>query len=465
MFLPPTNLSYLFYSLQGKLAIHCACEFRAPLSILRLLIEKNSKSLNEFLCIVAERPPRNYGKKSEAFLAERLNMLIVNQGLSSNLYDCAAIDGTGLELQVIYGEWDAVTIMRFVTPLLWGKWRDHCLLSQHSASGIGELLLDALIKAPKGVPKMTLADALNRWSMLDVLLGEDNETLLAVIRATAWCANQNKLIEIDKYLSENQPILSEAVSLLGISSKDQQEIDSHYWSVLWGVVKLRGRLNCTMGELVAKANVSWPSNLLANPISTYHEPSFRKLLQRDNMGKVKAFAVTRCLAYLAVHDYQPSSEALSPWEIVKHLKLKSAYMNVLNARYAGTKVPTLDSCGRRLGVTRERVRQIEAKCGKLSQIMHHSESATAWLSINIDNIWWQLSADGGVTVDSKDESELALEKKLGNDYRLGLLLANKSIIQILDGSGLRTENGWVSKIKGSREIVIKLSGKVKVVDI
>ena len=97
--------------------------------------------------------------------------------------------------------------------------------------------------------------------------------------------------------------------------------------------------------------------------------------------------------------------------------------------------------------------------------MQQSESALAWLKLNIDNIWAKLSADGGVTVDSKDESDIALEKKLGNEYRLALLLANIGIIKLLDSSGNRTENGWSSKTKGAGEIVIRLSGKVKVVDI
>jgi hypothetical protein len=423
------------------------------------------KSLNEFLCIVAERSPLNYGKKSETTLAECLNKFIVNQNLSSSLQG-VSIDGTiGLELQVIYGEWDAVTIMRFIDPPLWSKWRDNCLLSPHKTKEIAQLLSDALIKSPNGVPKITLVDALNRWSTLDALHGENNDTLLSVIRAAAWCANQPKLSKIENYLIENRAILSEAISLLESSSKHQQEIDTHSWSVMWGIVKLRGKLNCCMGELVSKANVSWPSNLLKDPISIYHEKSLQQLLQRENIGKVKALALARCLAYLAIFGYEPSSEALPPWEIVKLLKLKTTYTNVLNIRYAGRIVPTLDACGKRIGITRERVRQIEAKCRKLSKIMHYSESATAWLNINIENIWSQLSADGGVTVDSKDESDLALEKKLNGEYRLGLLLADKSIIQLLEASGSRTENGWSSKTKGVGNIVIKLSGKVKVVDI
>jgi hypothetical protein len=97
--------------------------------------------------------------------------------------------------------------------------------------------------------------------------------------------------------------------------------------------------------------------------------------------------------------------------------------------------------------------------------MQQSDSSLAWLKLNIDNIWEQLSADGGVTVDSKDESELALEKKLGNEYRLALLLANIGIIQLLDNSANRTESGWASKVKGEADIVIRLSGKVRVVGI
>jgi hypothetical protein len=97
--------------------------------------------------------------------------------------------------------------------------------------------------------------------------------------------------------------------------------------------------------------------------------------------------------------------------------------------------------------------------------MQQSNSALAWLRLNIENIWAKLSADGGVTVDSKDESNFALEKKLGNECRLALLLANIGVVELLDASGNRTENGWSSKTKGAGEIVIRLSGKVKVVDI
>lgn len=422
-------------------------------------------SLNEFLGIIGSRSPRNYGRKSEYYLAECLQGVIAGQELASGLSDGDAIDGYGVELRIVYGELDAVTTMRYVKPSLWADWRNRALESQFKDLKLLQHLSNALMAPPVQVPDVTLSAALDRWRTLDALLAEDNSTLLSVIRATVWCANLSKLSDIESYLEENPCILSEAKELLDAPIQLECRLDFHSWNILWGIIKLRGVSGCGMGEVVAKANVSWPSNRLADPISMYYESSSHGLLQRDRMGRVKAAAVERCVAYLAVHGHKPTDNPLSPWEVVKLLNLKEAYLNVLNARYAGERVSTLDACGKRLGVTRERVRQIEAKCGKLALLMHQSERCLAWLKLHIDNIWGQLSADGGVTVDSKDESELALEKKLKNEYRLGLLLANTGIMQLLDTTGIRSENGWSSKTKGTGDIVIKLSGKVKVVDI
>lgn len=422
-------------------------------------------SLNEFLAIIARKSPRNYGRKSEYYLAECLQGVIVEQDLASGLSDDVSIDGSGIELLVLYGELDAVTTMQHVKPSIWSEWRSRSLESQFKDQKLSQHLSDALMATPTQIPDITLGEALARWRTLDALLVEDNSTLLSVIRATAWCANRAKLCDIKLYLDENPCLLSKAKELLHSAAKLECQLDVHDWNILWGVLKLRCVSGCGMGEVVTKANVSWPSNRLADPISAYYERSSDELLQRDRMGRIKAAAIERCVAYLAVHGHESTGTPLSPWEIVDLLKLKSAYLNVLNARYAGERVSTLDACGKRLGITSERVRQIEAKCGKLAQLMHQSERCLAWLKLHIDNIWGQLSADGGVTVDSKDESELALEKKLKCEYRLGLLLANVGIIQLLDSTGIRSENGWSSKTKGAGDIMIKLSGKVRVVDI
>ena len=431
-----------------------------------VFIDLGCKSINEFLGIVSGQSPRNYGKKSESILAESLNKVIVNQGLVSGVIEGVPFVGHGIEFQVIYGELDAVTMMRYVKPDLWNEWRDRSLASPFKELKLAQHLKDALMLMPIGVPDLTLSDALNRWYTLDDLLCENNATLLAVIRTTAWCANQTKFSDMGTYLKENPSLLSEAHSLLYSSPENKvQKLNIHAWNILWGVVKQRGILNCGMGEVVVKANANWPSNRLTDPISLYYEASPQELLGRDRMGRIKALAVERCVAHLAIYGHLASDAPVAPWDIVKLLNLKAAYLNVLNVRYAGARVPTLDACGKQLGLTRERIRQIEAKCGKLSQFMQQSVSSLAWLKLNIDNIWEQLSADGGVTVDSKDESELALEKKLGNEYRLALLLANIGIIQLLDSSANRTESGWASKVKGEADIVIRLSGKVRVVGI
>ncbi len=423
------------------------------------------ESINEFLGVVAKCSPRNYGKKSEAFLAECLHNLIVNLGLVSGLSEGISVEGQGVELRVIFAELDAVTTMRYVSPGLWAEWRVRSLGSPFNELTLSDHLSDALIALPVGVPVLKLSDALNRWPSIEALFSEGNSTLLSVIRATAWCANQGRFADISSYLEENPNLLLEARSLLDSSPQSQAQLDMHAWNVLWGIVKLRGLMSCGMGEIVAKANVNWPSNHLTDPISMYYEPSLQRLLARERMGKVKALAVERCLALLAINGHLASDAPVAPWDIVKLIKLKESYLKVLNVRYAGDRVPTLDACGKTMGLTRERIRQIEAKCAKLAKSMQQSNSALAWLKMNIDNIWAELSADGGVTVDSKDESELALEKKLGNEYRLGLLLANIGIIQLLNLTANRTESGWSSRVKGESDIVIRLSGKVKVVNI
>lgn len=156
-------------------------------------------SLNEFLGIIRSRSPRNYGRKSECYLAECLQGVIAGQELTSGLSDGAAIDSYGVELRIVYGELDAVSTMRYVKPSLWADWRSRALESQFKDLKLLQHLSSALMAPPVQVPDVTLSAALDRWRTLDALLAEDNSTLLSVIRATLWCANSPKLYDIESY--------------------------------------------------------------------------------------------------------------------------------------------------------------------------------------------------------------------------------------------------------------------------
>jgi hypothetical protein len=110
-----------------------------------VFIDLGCESINDFLAKVARQSPRNYGKKSESYLAECLNKMIVNHGLVSGLSEGVSVVGHGIELQVVYGGLDSVTMMRYVKPGLWAEWRERCLGSPFRELKLSQHLDDALL--------------------------------------------------------------------------------------------------------------------------------------------------------------------------------------------------------------------------------------------------------------------------------------------------------------------------------
>ena len=124
--------------------------------------------------------------------------------------------------------------------------------------------------------------------------------------------------------------------------------------------------------------------------------------------------------------------------------LNKRQISILKLRYLGNRVQTLDSVGKILNVTRERIRQIEEKTCSLVKELGMCSIAKTWLMNNSQLIWNSLSTDGGFTV-SGCESEISMNHRLIGKFQLGLRLADLHASDLLDEISDKVDDWWIQR--------------------
>lgn len=171
------------------------------------------------------------------------------------------------------------------------------------------------------------------------------------------------------------------------------------------------------------------------------------MLERKNFGRIKLRTVIRCFAFAAIDS--PSAPrldgAISPYAAIELLRLPAAEGRCIKLRYGEAGFRTLDACGTKLGVTRERIRQIEGKVFEKLRMLGHAESVKNWLHSQASTVWDELSNQGAlIRRDTFSDSSYLKQKP---ELALGLAIVDLALADLLDLVGERTEKGnWVYRV-------------------
>jgi hypothetical protein len=424
------------------------------------------RSLGEFIEKATSTHTRNLAHKSFKILAEALHAVVSGEKVVKSAgSDKNYSNGGFLALMVLYADIQTLRHDFILEDSTVRAWFEKVNYGQHGRLFISEILSKAYSKPQTVLPEIPLLDAVDRRGGLDALLGEIDNEIVWIIRAIAWLANEATLGRLDELINSAPDFSSRALGIINSKNLDILDVMQDDWDLWWGIVHLRDARKYTMAKIAVESGLDWQTNELSETIGAYYEKSPSMLLGRRSIGKKKFLRITKMLAYLAVKGCAESETSIDPWKAVEVLNLNSRNLRVIKIRYGGDSVPTLDMCGKQFGITRERIRQIEAKVASAANYSGLNKRAIIWLEENALDIWQQLSRDGGVTVDAIDESPVALRRKLNADCRLIFLLSGLEVIDFLGRVGIKTEFGWQSKTRGVEAIKIKLSGRHKIVNI
>jgi hypothetical protein len=217
------------------------------------------------------------------------------------------------------------------------------------------------------------------------------------------------------------------------------------WRKWWGIIEQAGLLDLPIGKVAARNGIDWPTNRMRVSISTYRTDRPSDLLGKARLGKKRVQAIMACVRALAEKGFDTNQALpMTCTEAAKAAHVEKDHFEILELRFLKGQLRTLDSCGKVLKVTRERVRQIEKGCIEKIRIAGYRDNLRAWLRANSNNIWSLLSDDDGLTVNG-GSSENSLNNKLPGEYQLALSIADMYASEILDEVGDRIDDWWVKR--------------------
>lgn len=217
------------------------------------------------------------------------------------------------------------------------------------------------------------------------------------------------------------------------------------WRNWWKAIEAAGMLEFPIGKVAALNGIDWPSNRMKDPICSYRTGRPGDLLGKERLGKKRVQAIMACVRALAENGANAGGTLpMTCSEAATAAHIEDDHAKVLKLRFLQGKLRTLDSCGKVLNKTRERVRQIEKLCIERIRIAGFRDNLRAWLKINSNKIWEMLSDDNGMTV-SGGRSENSVNNRLPGEYQLALLIADMNASEILDEVGDRIDDWWAKR--------------------
>ena len=312
---------------------------------------------------------------------------------------------------------------------------------------LAELCADIQQVAPDKNGTLKLRDVLSTASAHDL-----NEPPAHGVQAdllivcTVWAAFKNKYPceTFESHLAKLDNLKAAVRADLALSPKKGEGELPGFWHVWRFIISLRGHLDRKIGEIAINLGDKWPSNRFNETLRDYVVDYPDQLLKRKNFGRIKLRTVIRCFAFAAIDSPSapPLDGAISPYAAIELLRLPAAEGRCIKLRYGEGGFRTLDACGTRLGVTRERIRQIEGKVFEKLLILGHAESVKNWLHAQASTVWDELSNQGAlIRRDTFSDSSYLRQKP---ELALGLAIVDLGVADLLDLVGERTEKGnWV----------------------
>lgn len=338
---------------------------------------------------------------------------------------------------------------RMLRPFTWPTWVRLALRGEAANKALGEICGRISCKVIEAKRPTSLREALESMghhspSMAQGLAGISPDI---IIKATVWAAFSNFYHGkdlVDSYLQAWPRIAEDAEHLLSHRRANDSEESARwpwrYWLLL---VALRGDGARKVGEIAMVIKDGWPSNRIREELNQYIVEKPNQLISRRGIGRKKVRTIVRCFAHAAIHGPgNPEMADGDPISLLKSLNLPTLYNKALRLRFAKRGIQTLEFCGMAVGVTRERVRQMEKKAAKLAKATGKHLLARKWLEKNRERAWAAMSLDGGMTVDPTSTGN-SFHAKLPGDIQLGLLLGDMLADELMDMCGNKVDDWWV----------------------
>jgi hypothetical protein len=238
------------------------------------------------------------------------------------------------------------------------------------------------------------------------------------------------------YDSKQEVQCSKQVSVDSTTSK---------WRKWWGIIEKAGLMDFPIGKVAARNGIDWPTNRMRVSISTYRTDRPSDLLGKARLGKKRVQAIMDCVRALAEKGFETNQALpMTCKEAAKAAHIEEDHFEILELRFLKGQLRTLDSCGKILKLTRERVRQVEKGCIEKIRIAGYRDNLRVWLRANSNNIWNLLSDDDGMTVNG-GISDNGLNNRLPGEYQLALSIADMYASEILDEVGDRIDDWWAKR--------------------
>ena len=238
------------------------------------------------------------------------------------------------------------------------------------------------------------------------------------------------------------------------------------WSSITEDLKTLRPKNFAIGEAADLVGERWPPSRYKEPLYEYLTNDPRDLFNHHGIGKKKAASLFKCIVKLWLRhrlsggapggqvdeSFQKVAAAIAAGKLSQGLteafvlsELKPSAIRILNLRFglSGSPPSTLEQCGEALGVTRERVRQIE-KAAKARLVARPDLlSALQQGLAAIQKALHARIADVPETFVSNSHSDLDYYTALGGWEGLLIDLCHGGVITWLNTTLQPTADGWL----------------------
>lgn len=215
----------------------------------------------------------------------------------------------------------------------------------------------------------------------------------------------------------------------------------------WKKIKENNRYDLVVVRITDLLAIKWPENYLYKRLSEYHFQTPRQMLKMDKFGKKKLQSLIMAIAWAALSESDlPKITCTSPSELISSSKLNKMEKWILQERFDEDKRKTLQSAGERFNLTRERIRQLEAKAIEKLRVLKIDEPMLEWLKDQAPLIWALLSEDNGDTVKNIGEHRRDY-KKLPGEVELAMAIVDWNMDKLLRQTGECIGDTWYRKSK------------------
>lgn len=234
----------------------------------------------------------------------------------------------------------------------------------------------------------------------------------------------------------------------GMGAESLIDLFARHERAIWERVRTAGRAEMTMGEIADEMDMDWPRKTAGLTVGSFEHKGTSVLRTRGYGKKLKLPMLLSCILWAAL-DGKPRGRPegpMSPSDVLDAVNLTDAEERVVHIRFMDVEPRTLDEAGKVLGLTRERVRQIQEYAFERIRRRRLAEPLRDWVFGQRERVFELLSKDGGVTVLRADAHGSAARKTIPG-FSLALELCDVSVGDLLAQVAVAGPTGhWIRRV-------------------